>query len=299
MAYRPKLSKTASERSTSPAKTEFKITTSTVKTPKASRPKGKKRVLQAKPENNEKDTIRLNKYISRSGICSRRDADVMIQEGKVKVNDEVITELGYKVKLTDKIEVNGTRVQPENFIYILLNKPTDTITSTDDEKGRQTVMDLVESNTGHRLYPVGRLDRNTTGLILLTNDGDLANRLMHPSYKIGKVYETTCARILSDEELEQLRKGIELEDGIAKAYRVERHEFKNDTILISVHEGRNHLVRRMIAFFGTEVTKLKRIQYAGLHLDKLRPGRWRYLKAFEVNKLRASVKLPELRFTKN
>ncbi|TNE73531.1 rRNA pseudouridine synthase [bacterium] len=283
MAYRPKLSKTASERPNAKP---------------ASKPASKKRYLQAKPEK-DTETIRLNKFISRSGICSRRDADVLIQEGKVEVNGAVVKEMGYQVQLNDSVKVNGTNVHPENFIYILLNKPTNTITSTDDEKGRQTVMDLVEANTGHRLYPVGRLDRNTTGLILLTNDGDLANRLMHPSYKIGKVYEVTANRYLSDEELEQLRKGVELEDGIAKAYRVERHLAKHDSVLISVHEGRNHLVRRMVAFFGAEVIKLKRIQYASLYIDKLRVGRWRFLKAFEVNKLRASVKLPELRFTKS
>ena len=277
MALRPRPSKTSSERTHSKPKT--------------------KRVLAAKPEEND-ESIRLNKFISRSGTCSRRDADVLIKEGKVSVNGTVITEMGYQVKLSDKVQVSGTAITPENFIYVLLHKPTNTITTTEDEKGRQTVMDIVESNTGHRLYPIGRLDRNTTGVLLLTNDGDLANRLMHPSYSIGKVYEAITERSLSSQELEQLRTGVELEDGIAKAYKVERSETHANTVIISVHEGRNHLVKRMVAFFGTEVTKLKRIQYAGLFLDKLRPGRWRYLKAFEVNKLRASVKLPELRFTK-
>lgn len=257
-----------------------------------------RKVLAAKPESNEDDTLRLNKYISRSGICSRRDADEMIKEGKVKVNGVVITEMGYQVKSEDKVLLNGSLIQPENFIYVLLNKPTNTITTTEDEKGRQTVMDIVEANTGHRLYPIGRLDRNTTGVLLLSNDGDLANRLMHPSYNIGKVYEATCDRILSDEELLQLRTGVELEDGLAKAYKVARHKENPYVVVLSVHEGRNHLVKRMIAFFGAEVTKLKRTQYAGLLVEKLRPGRWRFLKAFEVNKLRASVKLPELRFTK-
>lgn len=264
----------------------------------SSKPKRTRRVLAAKPEVDEEGTLRLNKYISRSGICSRRDADVLIKEGKVQVNGVVVTEMGHQVKPEDKVLLNGTAIRPENFIYVLLNKPTNTITTTDDEKGRQTVMDLVEANTGHRLYPIGRLDRDTTGVLLMSNDGDLANRLMHPSYNIGKVYEATCNRILSEDELQQLRTGIELEDGFVKAYRVTRHEQHPNIVIIAVHEGRNHLVKRMVAFFGAEIIKLKRTQYAGLYIDKLRPGRWRFLKAFEVNKLRASVKLSELRFTK-
>lgn len=292
MAIRPRIKKTTKRPSLKSRLSAALPDRTRAKTPKL------RRVLAAKPEMDEDSTLRLNKFISRSGTCSRRDADILIKEGKVKVNGVVVTEMGHQVNPDDKVLVNGTVVRPENFIYVLLNKPTNTITTTEDEKGRQTVMDIVESNTGHRLYPVGRLDRDTTGVLLMSNDGDLANRLMHPSYSIGKVYEATCNRILSDEELQQLRTGIELEDGSAKAYRVTRHQAQPNIIIIAVHEGRNHLIKRMIAFFGAEVMKLKRTQYAGLSIEKLRPGRWRFLKAFEVNKLRASVKLPELRFTK-
>jgi len=145
------------------------------------------------------DTIRLNKYIAHAGICSRRDADTYITEGKVRVNGKVVTEMGYQVQPEDRITVSGQKIEPEPFVYILMNKPRDTITTTSDEKGRKTVMDLVEDATGQRVYPVGRLDRNTTGLILLTNDGDLANRLMHPSYKVRKVYDVETNRMLTDE----------------------------------------------------------------------------------------------------
>lgn len=287
MSYRPKLSSTSPERSGEKIKQK-------------KRTKSAKRVLTGKASESvsENETIRLNKYISRSGICSRRDADVLIKEGKVKVNGIVVTEMGHQVLPTDKVQVNDNYVQPENFVYVLLNKPSNTITTTEDEKGRNTVMDLVEEYTGHRLYPVGRLDRNTTGLLLLTNDGDLANRLMHPSYSVTKVYEATCDRVLSDEELKQLVKGVELEDGVAKAVKAERHEDHPNIVILSVHEGRNHLVKRLIAALGAEVIRLKRTQYAILYIDKLRSGRWRYLKAFEVNKLRTSVKLPEMKFTK-
>jgi len=287
MSYRPKLSSTSPERFGEKEKQK-------------KRAKAAKRVLTGKASEtvSENQTIRLNKYISRSGICSRRDADELIKEGKVKVNGIVVTEMGHQVLPADKVQVNDNYVQPENFVYVLLNKPTNTITTTEDEKGRNTVMDLVEEYTGHRLYPVGRLDRNTTGLLLLTNDGDLANRLMHPSYSVTKVYEATCDRIFSDDELKQLVKGVELEDGMAKAVKAERHEDHPNIVILSVHEGRNHLVKRMIAALGAEVIRLKRTQYAILYIDKLRSGRWRYLKAFEVNKLRTSVKLPEMKFTK-
>ena len=287
MSYRPKLSSTSPERFGEKEKQK-------------KRAKAAKRVLTGKASETiaENETIRLHKYISRSGICSRRDADELIKEGKVKVNGIVVTEMGHQVLPTDKVQVNDNYVQPENFVYVLLNKPGNTITTTEDEKGRNTVMDLVEEYTGHRLYPVGRLDRNTTGLLLLTNDGDLANRLMHPSYSVTKVYEATCDRILNDDELKQLVKGVELEDGIAKAVKAERHEEVPNIVILSVHEGRNHLVKRLIASLGAEVIRLKRTQYAILYIDKLRSGRWRYLKAFEVNKLRTSVKLPEMKFTK-
>lgn len=239
------------------------------------------------------EDIRLNKYIAHCGFCSRRDADDYIAAGKVKVNGKVVTELGTKVQRTDKVEVDGQLISLEKFVYILLNKPKDTITTTDDPRGRDTVMDKIEDATGKRVYPVGRLDRHTMGLLLLTNDGDLAHRLMHPRYKVRKSYEVETARKLTDQELSELQKGIELEDGPAKAHNLSRTQ---DGFILSIFEGRNRLVRRMVEYFGTEVTKLKRFDYAGLTLKDVRMGRWRYLRQQEINALRKLVKLEPLDF---
>ncbi len=242
----------------------------------------------------DKETIRLNKYIAHAGICSRRDADDYIRAGKVRVNGKICKELGTLVRPSDRILVDGQKIEPEPFVYVLMNKPRDTITTTSDEKGRKTVMDLIEKATGVRLYPVGRLDRNTTGLILLTNDGDLANRLMHPSYKVRKVYETETSRALSDEQIEQLRTGVELDDGPAKAYRVSRHPLYSNVIRMSLHEGRNRMVRRMLQAIGAEVVKLDRVIYGSLNKEGLRIGRWRNLRKHEINDLRKMVRLVPL-----
>lgn len=245
-----------------------------------------------------RDEIRLNKFISHSGFCSRREADEYISSGVVRVNGKVVTELGVKVKASDRVDVGKQRISLEPFVYILLNKGRDTISTTSDEKERNTVLDVVEDSTGHRVYPVGRLDRNTMGLILLTNDGDLAHRLMHPSYKVKKTYEVTSNPSLSDQELDQYRNGIVLEDGPVKAAQVKRLAGDPNTITISVFEGRNHLIRRMVEHFGAEVMKLKRVRYAGLTDKDLRVGRWRYLKQKEINDLRKLVKLGKLDFNK-
>lgn len=248
-------------------------------------------------QNYDKDEeIRLNKYIAHCGFCSRRNADDYIAAGKVKVNDDVVTELGTKVQRTDEVVVDGQHISLEDFVYILLNKPKDTITTTDDPRDRDTVMDKIKDATGKRVYPVGRLDRHTMGLLILTNDGDLAHRLMHPRYQVRKTYEVETARRLQDDELQQLRQGIELEDGQAKAHRLSRTA---NGFVLSIFEGRNRLVRRMVEFFGTEATKLKRIEYAGLTLKSVNMGRWRYLRQGEINALRKMVKLDTLNFNKN
>jgi len=241
--------------------------------------------------------VRLNKYLSHSGVCARREADDMIAAGKVMVNGKVVSELGSKVMTTDVVIVDGMTIRFEPFKYILMHKPKNTITTTSDEKGRKTVMDIIETEIGERLYPVGRLDRNTTGVLLLTNDGDLTNRLTHPSYSVGKVYQAEVSRALNDAELDKLREGIELEDGPAKAYNVVRGLLDPYSIELAVHEGRNHLVKRMFEALGAEVVTLRRSQFAGLGLDDLRPGRWRFLKTKEINTLRTKVKLPELKKT--
>lgn len=242
------------------------------------------------------EDIRINKYIAHCGFCSRRDADEYVAAGKVKVNGEVVTEMGTKVQRTDRVEVDGQTISLEKFVYILLNKPKDTITTTDDPRDRDTVMDKIEDATGKRVYPVGRLDRHTMGLLILTNDGDLAHRLMHPSYQVRKTYEVESARKLTDDELSQLKKGITLEDGPAKAHQISK---TRDGFIISIFEGRNRLVRRMVEHFGTEVTKLKRFDYAGLNLKGVKMGRWRYLTQGEINGLRKLVKLDPLDFNKN
>lgn len=241
----------------------------------------------------EEEEIRLNKYIAHCGFTSRRKADDYIAAGKVKVNDEVVTQMGVKVQRTDKVEIEGQVLSLEKFVYILLNKPKDTITTTDDPRNRDTVMDKIENATGKRVYPVGRLDRHTMGLLILTNDGDLANRLMHPSYEVRKTYEVETVPGLKDDELQKLSEGIELEDGTAQAYNIAR---TTNGFVLSIFEGRNRLVRRMVEQFGAEVTKLKRIEYAGLTLNKVKMGRWRYLKKSEINGLRKLVKLDPLDF---
>lgn len=245
-------------------------------------------------QNYDKDEeIRLNKYIAHCGFTSRRKADDYIAAGKVEVNDEVVTQMGVKVQRTDKVVVEGQTLSLEKFVYILLNKPKDTITTTDDPRNRDTVMDKIENATGKRVYPVGRLDRHTMGLLILTNDGDLANRLMHPSYEVRKTYEVETERKLKDDELQELAQGIELEDGPVQAFNLTR--IPNGFVL-SIFEGRNRLVRRMVEYFGTQVTKLKRIEYAGLTLNDVKMGRWRYIRKKEINGLRKLVKLDPLDF---
>ncbi|TVQ67702.1 MAG: pseudouridine synthase [Balneolaceae bacterium] len=243
-----------------------------------------------------RDEIRLNKFIAHAGLCSRREADNLIEAGNVTVNGKVVNTLGAKVKSSDKVVVNQQKLSLEPFVYILLNKGRDTISTTDDEKDRNTVLNAIEGATGHRVYPVGRLDRNTMGLLILTNDGDLAHRLMHPSFKVKKTYEVTAGRLLSDEELAQLREGVTLEDGPVKPARVKRLEMDPYTIEISVFEGRNHLIRRLIGHLGADVAKLVRVRYGGLRIEDLRVGRWRFLKQKEINDLRRLVKLDLLEF---
>ncbi|MTI87318.1 MAG: rRNA pseudouridine synthase [Balneolaceae bacterium] len=261
--------------------------------------KGKRKNPATADQNYGKDEeIRINKYIAHAGLCSRREADKYIERGKVKVNGEVVKEHGVKVRRKDKVEVDGQQLSLEPFIYMLLNKSKDVITTTDDDKDRRTVLDEVEDSTGYRVYPVGRLDRNTTGLLLLTNDGDLAHRLMHPSYEVRKTYEIETKKVLTDQQLAEYREGIQLEDGLAKGYNIKRYADAPHIFLMSVFEGRNRLIRRMVEFHGTEVRKLKRVEYAGLTLKDVRTGRWRYLKQHEINNLRKLVKLETLDFNK-
>ena len=234
---------------------------------------------------------RLQKVIAASGIASRRKAEEMIQQGRVKVNGQTVKEMGVKVSTQDRIEVDGHEINKEEKVYYLLNKPKRTICSVSDDKERDTVVDIIDCK--ERIFPVGRLDYETTGLLLLTNDGEFANGLMHPRNHIRKAYEVVVKGVLTDGMCALLEKGIELEDGKtlpAEVFVLQRSEKKNKTVLqITIQEGRNRQVRRMMEFFNCEVTRLNRIQYAFLDLGNLRQGQYRKLRMFEVRKLMSIV----------
>ncbi|GGF35708.1 pseudouridine synthase [Echinicola rosea] len=238
---------------------------------------------QAKPESSE---IRLNKYIANAGICSRRDADKLIEKGEVKVNGEVITELGYRVLLTDKVAYKGKLINPEKPVYVLLNKPKDFITTTDDPMNRKTVMHLVASACEERIFPVGRLDRNTTGLLLFTNDGELAAKLSHPTEKVRKIYQVTLDNPISKAHFEEIAEGITLEDGLVNVDDIQILS-KDRTILgLEIHVGKNRIVRRIFAHLGYDVIALDRVTYAGLTKKDLSRGKWRFLTEKEVINLK-------------
>jgi len=231
--------------------------------------------------------IRLNKYISNSGVCSRRNADKLIEKGKIYVNGKVVTELGFKVNpTTDKVNFNGKLLSLENPIYVLLNKPRGFITSVDDPEGRKTVMDLIKTATKHRIYPVGRLDRMTTGLLLFTNDGDLAKKLSHPSGEVKKLYEVTLDKPITDEDYLKVEAGIELEDGIAKPDEMAIVSKDHRSLGVQTHIGKNRIVRRIFEAIGYEVVKLDRVMYAGLTKKDIPRGKWRVLSEKEIIKLK-------------
>lgn len=231
------------------------------------------------------ETMRLNKYVANSGVAARRKADELIAQGFVKVNDEVIKEMGYRVKLTDKVRYKDKIIRPElNKVYYLLNKPKNMITTTSDEKGRKTVMDLMETVCKERIYPVGRLDRNTTGLLLFTNDGDLAKKLSHPSYEVKKIYHAVLDKPITPEDMEKIRNGLTLEDGQAPVDKLDYEEGRgtNTGVIVTIHIGRNRIVRRIFAHLGYTVIKLDRIYYGGLTKKNLSRGFHRPLKAQEI-----------------
>lgn len=233
------------------------------------------------------EQVRLNKYMANAGICSRREADEFITTGKVKVNGEVVTELGTKISRNDVVEFDEKVVTPERKCYVLLNKPKDCVTTSDDPNGRTTVLDLVKNACQERIYPVGRLDRNTTGVLLLTNDGDLASKLTHPKFVKKKIYHVWTDKDISEEDMQRIADGIELEDGEIHADAI---SYVSDTDRnqagIEIHSGRNRIVRRIFESLGYRVTKLDRVYFAGLTKKNLPRGRWRYLTQEEVNYLR-------------
>lgn len=248
------------------------------------RPKQIDYVLEDIDPNSE---IRLNKYMANAGLCSRREADEYITAGKVKVNGQVVTELGTKIKRNDVVEYDDKVVTPERKCYILLNKPKDCVTTSDDPNGRTTVLDLVRNACAERIYPVGRLDRNTTGVLLLTNDGDLASKLTHPKFVKKKIYHVWTDRDISEEDMQRIADGIELEDGPIHADEISyATETDRNQAGIAIHSGRNRIVRRIFEALGYHVTKLDRVYFAGLTKKNLPRGRWRYLTQEEVNYLK-------------
>lgn len=233
------------------------------------------------------DGIRLNKYIAHAGICSRREADMYIKLGSVKVNNKIMTEMGYKVKPTDEVHFDGQRLQAEKPTYVLLNKPKGFITTTRDEKGRKTVMDLVANATKARVVPVGRLDRPTTGLLLFTNDGDLAKKLTHPSTGVKKLYHVVLDKNVSGQHLQSIKAGITLDDGAIKADEVSFVQGASKReVGIALHSGRNRIVRRIFEHLGYEVISLDRVLFAGLTKKDLPRGHWRHLSQSEVQQLK-------------
>ena len=241
-------------------------------------------------DNENQGLVRLNKYIANAGICSRREADVLITTGAISVNDEIVTELGYKVRPTDVVRYGDHILQNEKPVYLLLNKPKDYITTTDDERGRKNVMDLVRGACKERIYPVGRLDKNTTGLLLFTNDGDMTKKLTHPKHGIQKTYSAELNKKFANIDMCALRNGIELEDGIITPDEVEYVDDSKKVIGITIHSGKNRIVRRIFEFLGYEVVKLDRVVFAGLTKKDLPRGRWRFLTQAEINILKMTVK---------
>lgn len=233
------------------------------------------------------EPIRLNKYLANAGICSRREADEFITAGVVTVNGEVVTELGTKVRRSDVIKFHDQQVNAERKVYILLNKPKDCVTTSDDPQERKTVMDLVKGACAERIYPVGRLDRNTTGVLLLTNDGDLASKLTHPKFLKKKIYHVFCDKNVTKADLDQIAAGITLEDGEIHADAISyAHETDKKQVGIEIHSGKNRIVRRIFESLGYKVTKLDRVSFAGLTKKGVRRGDWRFLTEAEVNMLR-------------
>ena len=247
-----------------------------------------KKRIEYKEENfDPTEPLRLNKFLANAGVCSRREADEFIQAGVVTVNGEVVTELGTKILRTDEVKFHDAPVSLEKKVYVLLNKPKDYVTTSDDPQQRKTVMDLVKDVCPERIYPVGRLDRNTTGVLLLTNDGDLASKLTHPKFLKKKVYHVHLDKNITAHDLQQIRDGITLDDGEIKADAVDYADERDKSqVGIEIHSGKNRIVRRIFESLGYRVTKLDRVQFAGLTKKNLRRGDWRFLTEKEVDMLR-------------
>ena len=232
------------------------------------------------------DSIRLNRYIANAGVCSRREADKLIEAGEVSVNGKVVTEMGLRVKVTDQVKHNGKLLSREKYIYVLLNKPKDFITTTKDPEQRRTVMELVKNACEERIFPIGRLDRATTGLLLFTNDGELAKKLTHPSHKIKKVYQVELDKPITKADFEAIQAGLKLEDGLAPVDDLAIIGDMGKTLGIEIHIGRNRIVRRIFEHLGYNVVKLDRAVFAGLNKKDLSRGKWRFLSEKELISLK-------------
>ncbi|HKC35519.1 MAG TPA: pseudouridine synthase [Chitinophagaceae bacterium] len=234
------------------------------------------------------DLMPLNKFISHAGISGRREAAEIVKKGIVKVNGKVITEPGHKISPNDEVAVNGKKIFPsKNLVYILLNKPKDFITTTEDPQGRKTVLDLIRRATTERVYPVGRLDRNTSGVLLFTNDGELSQKLTHPSNEIKKIYSVTLDKPLDKKDFDQIVKGVVLEDGPASVDKLAYADIKDKTQLgVEIHSGRNRIVRRIFEHLGYDVKNLDRVMFAGLTKKNVERGKWRFLNEKEVRELK-------------
>jgi len=234
---------------------------------------------------------RLNKFIANAGICSWREADKLIEDGMIEVNGKVVTEMGFKIKRGDHVKYAGHSLKGETHRYVLLNKPKDFITTSKDPQNRKTVMNLVEKACRERIYPVGRLDRNTTGLLLFTNDGDMAKKLSHPSHGFKKIYHVFLDKNLKVPDMQKIVEGFELEDGLVKVDKIEYVSGATKSeIGLELHSGKNRIVRRIFEHLGYKVVKLDRVSFAGLTKKDLPRGRWRHLTEQEVNMLKMTIK---------
>jgi len=253
--------------------------------------KQKKRTISVrkKTDKKEEQQIRLNKYIALSGICSRRDADVLIAKGEITVNEVVIKELGAKVNKSDIVKYKDKKLSPEKNVYVLLNKPKDVVTTLSDPHAKRTVLDIVKNACEERIFPVGRLDKQTTGVLLLTNDGELAEKLTHPSYNKLKVYHVFLDKNLTKTDFDSIMDGIELEDGFIKADALSYVSEKKNQVGIEIHSGRNRVVRRIFSHLGYKVVKLDRVYFAGLTKKGLRRGYWRFLNEKEIRMLKTGA----------
>lgn len=260
-----------------------KTSSAAPRTKKPAAPKFSK--TSAKKEGiSSREPVRLNRYIAQAGVCSRREADKLIAAGEIKVNGEIVTELGTKVMpRVDDVQYRGKQLRSEKLVYILLNKPKNTITTTDDPQGRRTVLDVLKDATEERIFPVGRLDRNTTGLLLMTNDGDLAKKMTHPSHKVKKIYHVRLHKEVAEEDMHRLLDGVELEDGLAKVDKIDYvlNGGANE-VGVEIHIGKNRIVRRMFEHMGYQVENLDRVSISHLTKKNLPRGKWRTLTEKEI-----------------